>query len=665
MKQMCPDLILVQVPTLHGKANLEIYREASANILATLSKRYSSIVIERASIDEVYLDITIEAGKLLNSEDAVNFIERYMDSVKVAPTLIAGDDGVEMKMTKADIRNGHSGQVIISEDHHQIENDHIDEATEPARYYAEMSWLDRPAGLWTTEDRLLLAGAVIMDQLRKDVLNQLGFTCSAGIACNKMLAKLASGMHKPNKQTLVPQSVIPKLMSELPFSRVQGFGGKLGAEITESFGEGVTTMGDLLVIPRETFVQRFGHETATWIHQRAQGLDSDPVQDRSLPISIGCSKSFRSTNMLSPLHLLDGTVLKWLTELSKELMSRVNADTERHQRKPTQLHVGVSVLLGTKGMESKLKASKVNGSAAGGDKVAEWWAEQGISLSKTIRLPSGGAEVVGKASLAQIQKAISENAKIQSHLLSCADCTFSMTYLSLSANQFDNIFSGKRSIFSYLQPAFVAPSSSNTLKQSEFIENGDSNITIADKAENCDAKEDFIFLDDSNAVRETSNIAADSTANTESDILNEKHEESHFATVNNLPFESNDWPSLVKESWKPAAALSSSARISNVTKSTVIPPSNMKYLVENGIDLDSFLVLPHTLQQEILSDCMFQKFQGSLNCPKENSGGHNKTKLSLSSSSQSAKRKSELNSSSSNNNKKMNISSWLQTKKID
>eukprot|EP01039_Chlorochromonas_danica_P016744 gene16744-19856_t len=62
-KRVCPEMILVQVPTSHGKADLTIYREASAKILKVLGQRYaSSVVIERASIDEVYLDVTAEAA---------------------------------------------------------------------------------------------------------------------------------------------------------------------------------------------------------------------------------------------------------------------------------------------------------------------------------------------------------------------------------------------------------------------------------------------------------------------------------------------------------------------------------------------------------------------------------------------------------------------------
>ena len=38
------------------------------------------------------------------------------------------------------------------------------------------------------------------------------FTCSAGVACNKLLAKVASAMNKPNQQTVVPpRHVTPRL----------------------------------------------------------------------------------------------------------------------------------------------------------------------------------------------------------------------------------------------------------------------------------------------------------------------------------------------------------------------------------------------------------------------------------------------------------------------
>ena len=49
-------------------------------------------------------------------------------------------------------------------------------------------------------DRALLAGARLTAAMRLAVEQELGFTVSAGIASNKVLAKLASSINKPNKQ---------------------------------------------------------------------------------------------------------------------------------------------------------------------------------------------------------------------------------------------------------------------------------------------------------------------------------------------------------------------------------------------------------------------------------------------------------------------------------
>ena len=90
--------------------------------------------------------------------------------------------------------------------------------------------------------------------------------------------------------------------------------------IGDVFGDKVETLGDLLRIDSDTLSNTFGSETATWIREVARGIDHEPVQDRSLPLSIGCSKSFRSTNNLFyPSNFNDGVVFKWLIELSQEL----------------------------------------------------------------------------------------------------------------------------------------------------------------------------------------------------------------------------------------------------------------------------------------------------------------------------------------------------------
>jgi nucleotidyltransferase/DNA polymerase involved in DNA repair len=69
-------------------------------------------------------------------------------------------------------------------------------------------------------------------RLRGRVTSELGFTCSGGIAHNKAMAKLASGLHKPNQQTVVPSEQVAGLLKGLPLSRIRGLGGKLGDQVS-------------------------------------------------------------------------------------------------------------------------------------------------------------------------------------------------------------------------------------------------------------------------------------------------------------------------------------------------------------------------------------------------------------------------------------------------
>ena len=55
-KEKCPDVNLIYVQENRGKADLTVYREASAEVIQVLSTFSDSL--ERASIDEAYIDLT-------------------------------------------------------------------------------------------------------------------------------------------------------------------------------------------------------------------------------------------------------------------------------------------------------------------------------------------------------------------------------------------------------------------------------------------------------------------------------------------------------------------------------------------------------------------------------------------------------------------------------
>jgi len=73
-------------------------------------------------------------------------------------------------------------------------------------------------------------------------------TYCAGIAHNKILAKLASGMHKPAQQTVVTLECVPGLMAALPIPKLRQLGGKFGEEVMTALG--ISTVGALPSLSR-------------------------------------------------------------------------------------------------------------------------------------------------------------------------------------------------------------------------------------------------------------------------------------------------------------------------------------------------------------------------------------------------------------------------------
>lgn len=88
---------------------------------------------------------------------------------------------------------------------------------------------------WTIDDLRLHIAAQLTQEIRAAVFNELQYTCTAGIAHNKVLAKLVSAKHKPNKQTALPGAAVLAMMREVPFRKLRFLGGKLGRNVFEEY----------------------------------------------------------------------------------------------------------------------------------------------------------------------------------------------------------------------------------------------------------------------------------------------------------------------------------------------------------------------------------------------------------------------------------------------
>ncbi|ONM37765.1 DNA polymerase eta isoform X1 [Zea mays] len=282
-KRVCPGINLVQVPVARGKADLNLYRSAGAEVVAILASKGKC---ERASIDEVYLDLT----------DAAN--EMVLQAPPDSP------EGIFMEAAKSNI-------LGLPADASEKEKN-------------VRAWLCQSEADY--QDKLLACGAIIVAQLRVRVLEETQFTCSAGIAHNKMLAKLVSGMHKPAQQTVVPSSSVQDLLASLPVKKMKQLGGKLGSSLQDDLG--VETIGDLLSFTEEKLQEQYGVNTGTWLWKTARGISGEEVEDRLLPKSHGCGKTFPGPRALK----YSASVKGWLDQLCEELSERIQSDLNQNKR---------------------------------------------------------------------------------------------------------------------------------------------------------------------------------------------------------------------------------------------------------------------------------------------------------------------------------------------
>jgi DNA polymerase-4 len=98
-----------------------------------------------------------------------------------------------------------------------------------------------------------------------------GLSCSIGVAPNKLLAKIASDLDKPDGLTMLAPADIPARIWPLPARKVNGIGPKSSARL-EALG--ITTIGELAQADPARLIEHFGENYGTWLHNVAHGRDA-------------------------------------------------------------------------------------------------------------------------------------------------------------------------------------------------------------------------------------------------------------------------------------------------------------------------------------------------------------------------------------------------------
>eukprot|EP00929_Paragymnodinium_shiwhaense_P086084 TRINITY_DN46582_c0_g1_i1.p1 TRINITY_DN46582_c0_g1~~TRINITY_DN46582_c0_g1_i1.p1 ORF type:complete len:687 (+),score=96.86 TRINITY_DN46582_c0_g1_i1:180-2063(+) len=331
----CPDIKLIQVPTGFGKADLRIYKAAGDEVVALLARR--SDATEKRSVDEVAIDITTEAERVLRERDwATDLLPTAQQVTHLADSKLSRKAAA---VTKQNVRLGHDGQQKVDV------APPVAESTETLDGWAELTRRISAHDELSAEkqrdvhlQKLLVAGAIVVAEMRAEVKAKLGFTCSGGVATNKLLAKLGCGLHKPDQQTILFPHSVSLLMQDLPLDRVTGLGGDFGEKVKAALG--VATCGELLAKSREEVLHKFP-ERGDCLLAMAAGKDqaTDPVKDRQLTKSLSNGKQFFGTRAIRTPEEAE----HWLEEFAGELHIRYQEQVKTHGRAPTTVCISVGM----------------------------------------------------------------------------------------------------------------------------------------------------------------------------------------------------------------------------------------------------------------------------------------------------------------------------------
>jgi DNA polymerase-4 len=132
--------------------------------------------------------------------------------------------------------------------------------------------------------------AAVARDLKRRLREATGLSCSVGIAPNKLLAKMAAGLEKPDGLSLLSETDVPRRIWPLPVRRLPGVGPKTEERLAAL---GIATIGELAAASPEALVACFGPAHGTYLHWAARGADDTPLVVSREPRSLGREMTFQ------------------------------------------------------------------------------------------------------------------------------------------------------------------------------------------------------------------------------------------------------------------------------------------------------------------------------------------------------------------------------------
>ncbi|HBO84907.1 MAG: hypothetical protein A2073_06360 [Deltaproteobacteria bacterium GWC2_42_11] len=158
----------------------------------------------------------------------------------------------------------------------------------------------------------------IAREVKRRIKAELGLIASVGIASNKLLAKMASDMNKPDGFTVIRDKDIEKVFSTMSVRKLWGVGEKTENRLNEL---GVKTIGELAKLPVQYLIRNFGEVFGRTLYEHSHGIDNSPVVPFYEPDSMSREITFQADT--NDMHLVKRT----LFELAKDVVDRLKSES--------------------------------------------------------------------------------------------------------------------------------------------------------------------------------------------------------------------------------------------------------------------------------------------------------------------------------------------------
>lgn len=294
---------------VNHKVSLDNYRRESRKIVRLIQSKFD--LVEKASVDESYIDLGRPIYQML--------LDKFPE-LKAGNDEASDDDVLPSIPSSLPQEIQWHGTIIKSEK----------ELADPENV--------QPIQIFDWDDVVLAIGSNLVLDLRQAIFDELGYTTSAGLARNRLVAKLSGGFKKPDDQTIVRNCALNRFLNNFELTDVSGMGGKLGEQLINRFE--VPPDRNSIAFIRENYSLEMIKEEikedpdlAEKLYKIVRGLYPSELAKRTEIKSMMSTKNFLGTRGWSLADAYD-----WLTVFSGDLSNRlVDLDNESMELSMTKI----------------------------------------------------------------------------------------------------------------------------------------------------------------------------------------------------------------------------------------------------------------------------------------------------------------------------------------